>query len=52
MEKMLAATLPLEEATCQEVADERLNWPSVTLHIAASELGVMGEAVGGLDGCG
>ncbi len=23
--------------------DERLNWPSVTLHIPTSELGVMGE---------
>lgn len=23
--------------------DERLNWPIVTLHIPASELGVMGE---------
>lgn len=27
--------------------DERLNWPSVTLHIPASELGVMGETGGG-----
>lgn len=23
--------------------DKRLNWPSVTLHIPASELGVMGK---------
>lgn len=38
-----AATLLLEEQTYKEEADERLNWPSVTLHIAASELGVMGE---------
>lgn len=43
---MLSATLPLEEPTYGEAADERLNWPSVTLHIAASELGVMGETGG------
>lgn len=47
--------MPLEEQSYEEAADERLNWPSVTLHIAASELGVMGETGGGemagLDGC-
>lgn len=40
------ATLPLEKWTYKEAADERLNWASVTLHIAASELGVMGETGG------
>lgn len=46
VERTQAATLPPEQRTCEEAADERLNWPGVTLHIAASELGVMGETGG------